>query len=476
MNFIFIAVFSITIFLIFQSSIYFRIRRRISNRKALKLLDMLFGVLIFFLNFPLLFNFLFYKFYHPQFVDNLFLKILPIFISLHLSVFILGGAFIIWDKFILKNKITLSWWVKLKLYMREKIRKTIGSSVEKNIFTNKEIKKNEFEKSELKKNEFEKASNRRIDNKIIDNKITNNKSENNTILKSELNRRAFIKTGGVALGVGLISNTTVNAMQTTYDYIVEHKRFKIPNLPNEFKGLKIGMITDIHSSVFMPKSRMKQYVQEVNNLKPDIIFVTGDFVNSKLSEVYPFAECFVDLKAPMGVFGVTGNHDYYTREIETVCKEVEQCGIKLIRNSNITLEKNNQKIHLLGIDDDYSKTVREYISNGKTELGAVENMLKGVSKEDTSILLCHKPYYFDEYAKLNIDLVLSGHTHGGQMVFGKIDNVPLSFAAIVSKYVAGGYRTKENPESLLYVNRGLAAVGIPVRFNCPGEITLITLG
>lgn len=75
-----------------------------------------------------------------------------------------------------------------------------------------------------------------------------------------------------------------------------------------------------------------------------------------------------------------------------------------------------------------------------------------------------------------MDLVLSGHTHGGQLVFAKFGNIPISFATIISKYVAGAYRTKSNPESLLYVNSGLAAVGIPVRLNCPPEISLITLG
>jgi predicted MPP superfamily phosphohydrolase len=186
-------------------------------------------------------------------------------------------------------------------------------------------------------------------------------------------------------------------------------------------------------------------------LKADVIFVTGDFVNSKVSEVYPFAEVFTDLKAPMGVFGVTGNHDYYSGDIETVVKEIEQCGIKILRNENLSLERNGEKIHLLGIDDKYSKSVQEYVETGKTEIGAVENLIKGIPEVEKKILLCHKPYYFDDYAKLGMDLVLSGHTHGGQLVFAKFGNIPISFATIISKYVAG-------------------------RLNCPPEISLITLG
>lgn len=383
---------------------------------------------------PIIYNFLIYKIWHPLFMDKFLEKLFPVFTIFHINSLILGGGFLIWDKFI--NS-------KIQKYRKEKSVKNLTSS-----------------KHEI----------------LIENEIQKKTQSSNKKNIIELNRRSFIKTTGIALGTGLIASKTLNAMNTTFDFIIINKKYRIPGLPENFKGLKIAFISDVHSSVYMQKPQMKKYVSEVMKLKADVIFVTGDFVNSKVSEVYPFAEVFTDLKAPMGVFGVTGNHDYYSGDIETVVKEIEQCGIKILRNENLSLERNGEKIHLLGIDDKYSKSVQEYVETGKTEIGAVENLIKGIPEVEKKILLCHKPYYFDDYAKLGMDLVLSGHTHGGQLVFAKFGNIPISFATIISKYVAGAYRTKSNPESLLYVNSGLAAVGIPVRLNCPPEISLITLG
>src|SRR5690606_32703038 len=104
----------------------------------------------------------------------------------------------------------------------------------------------------------------------------------------------------------------------------------------------------------------------INSLNADIIVVVGDFVNSKLHEVYPFGEAFSQLSAPMGVYGVTGNHDYYTRELKAVTYQVEQAGIKLLRNSNLPLEKNGERIWLAGMDDGDIYEVRQYIQDGKT--------------------------------------------------------------------------------------------------------------
>ncbi len=288
-------------------------------------------------------------------------------------------------------------------------------------------------------------------------------------------RRRFLWNGGLALAGLATSATTVSALDSTDDYTVERVVVKIPNLPVELKGTTIAMISDVHSSVFMNRADMERYVDVLNGMDADIAVVTGDFVNSKLREVYPFGEAFSRLRARHGVYGVTGNHDYYTGDIETVCREVEQAGIKLLRGSNVSIEKGGKKLYLTGIDDHDVYDIRSYVENGRTEKGTIESMLTGIAEDDPTIFLCHKPYPFEEYSSLNLDLMLSGHTHGGQVVLARIDNINLSFASLASNYIAGLYGSRTNQQSQLYVSRGVGTVGIPMRLNCPPEVTHIVL-
>lgn len=290
-----------------------------------------------------------------------------------------------------------------------------------------------------------------------------------------LPRRRFLQTSALAATGIVTSASTLSAMRSTGDYRLERIVMKVPDLPEALKGTTIAIISDIHSSVFMVREEMERYAREVNALKADMIFVLGDFVNSKLREVYPFAEAFTMLKAPYGVFGVTGNHDYYTGEIESVAREVGQAGIRLIRNENLSIEKNGEKLWLLGIDDGDIYDIRSYREQGKTEKGTIENMMKGVPEHAPKLFLCHKPYPFEEYSQLGISAMFSGHTHGGQVVIAQLDNINLSFASLASRYVAGLYRARSNPKAQLYVTRGVGTVGIPIRLNCPPELTHVVL-
>ncbi|MES2767315.1 MAG: metallophosphoesterase [Bacteroidota bacterium] len=287
-------------------------------------------------------------------------------------------------------------------------------------------------------------------------------------------RRNFLKTTAIAAAGTLVSGSVLKAAETD-DLIIEEATLRIRNLAPEHEGLTIGMMSDIHSSPFMLRDEMEFFRKKLEGLKTDLIFLPGDFVNSQTREVYPFAEAFAGITAPYGVFGVTGNHDYFSRQIEVVAKEVEQSGIKLIRNGNIAVDVKGAKLHLLGIDDPDSMTIGDYLQTGKSPEQVIESVLKGIPSDAPKILLCHKPYYFEGYAKVGIDLVLAGHTHGGQVVLAKFDDSNLSFAGIVSEYIAGTYHSKRNPNSTMYVGRGVGSVGIPFRVNCPPEITKITL-
>jgi predicted MPP superfamily phosphohydrolase len=288
-------------------------------------------------------------------------------------------------------------------------------------------------------------------------------------------RRTFIRTAALAATGYIASSATLSAMRTTDDYRLERVVIRIPGLPEELKGTTIAMISDIHSSVFMAREEMENYKKVVNGLKADLILVPGDFVNSKLREVYPFCEAFSGLHAPLGVYGVTGNHDYYTGDIETVAREVNDCGIRLLRNENLAIEKNGKRLWLMGLDDSDIYDIKNYLQDGKSVRGTTENILKGIGEGEKKILLCHKPYPFEEYSQIGVDLMVSGHTHGGQVVIAQLDNVNLSFASIASKYVAGLYKARSNPKAQMYVTRGVGTVGIPLRVNCPPEVTHFTL-
>ncbi|MFA6541443.1 MAG: metallophosphoesterase [Bacteroidota bacterium] len=274
-------------------------------------------------------------------------------------------------------------------------------------------------------------------------------------------RRKFLKQS--ALGLGSLSFAGASANSLDEDCETIEKTVTIPNLPEQLKGFTIGMISDIHSSVFMNKNDMDEYVKAMNALETDLIVVTGDFVNSRTEEVYPFAEAFSELHAPFGVFGCLGNHDYFADDVERVAREVNDCGVKLLRNDSVTIQKEDALFNLIGVDD---------IGRGTDPNDYMDRALTSVKNEYPRILLCHKPYFFENAKERKIDLTLSGHTHGGQIVFGMVGNTPISFATLASKYVAGLYHL-DNAQ--LYVNRGIGSVGLPLRINCPPEITKITL-
>jgi predicted MPP superfamily phosphohydrolase len=275
-------------------------------------------------------------------------------------------------------------------------------------------------------------------------------------------RRSFLQKGVIGLSAYSFIGATAGVVGKD-EYEIIRKTVTIPNLPDVFKGFTIGVMSDIHSSVFMNKDDMSEYVSIMNSLNTDLVVVTGDMVNSQTEEVYPFAEAFSSLKADYGVYGVLGNHDFFTKNVDLVAKEIDGCGVKLLRNDAVKILKENSYLNLVGVDDIGRNTdPNDYLTRA---LASVKNDLP-------KILLCHKPYYFENAREMHIDLTLSGHTHGGQVVFGVVDRTPISLAALASKYVAGLYHMGP---SQLYVNKGIGSVGVPFRINCPPELTVITL-
>jgi len=285
---------------------------------------------------------------------------------------------------------------------------------------------------------------------------------NKTYRTFDTKRRAFLQKGFTAVTGTVIVGTTY-AGYAKDDCEIVTKEIFLKNLPESFDGFTIGMLSDVHSSVFMTKSKMRDYALKVNALACDIIVITGDHVNSLVEEVYPFAEAFTDLKARDGVYGVLGNHDFFTPDVDLVCKEIEACGIRLLRNEGMAITKNGSQLYLLGIDDTgNSKRVESYLTAAT----------RGCERNIPKILLCHRPYFIEQANNYGIDLTLSGHTHGGQIVIAKLGRTVYAPARIASPYIAGLYSFGNTQ---LYVNRGIGTVGPPIRINCPPEITRIVL-
>ena len=277
-------------------------------------------------------------------------------------------------------------------------------------------------------------------------------------------RRVFLRRGMYGLTATSFAGTSYGLLSSRMAHEATSAEFPIPNLHPQLNGLSIALVSDIHSSVFMTKNDMDAYVRGVNDLRADLIVVTGDFVNGLTEEVYPFAESFSNLKAPLGVYGVMGNHDFYAPDPDIVAREVDGCGVKLLRNDKVVIQKGDGKIYLIGIDD-----------VGNPERAAHKmNIATGptIPLDIPRILLCHRPYFIQQAAEKRMDLVLSGHTHGGQIVFGQFGNILMTPAALTSPYVWGKYRVADTH---MYVSRGIGTVGIPVRINCPPEITKILL-
>lgn len=282
-------------------------------------------------------------------------------------------------------------------------------------------------------------------------------------LKFNQSRRAFLRKGTFGLAAATVSGSAYGLIVGRHEYEITKTEFHIPDLPQEFDGFSVSLVSDIHSGAFMLPDEMSEYVRIINDLGSDLIAVPGDFVNGRVDEVFPFVDTFNELRAPFGVYGVLGNHDYYSGDPDRIAREVTGAGIRILRNENLVIRRNGESITLAGVDD-VGRSDRAPIQ--------LDTALDGVPDASTSILLCHRPYYLRQAASRNISLMLSGHTHGGQIVFGKYGNAILTPAAFASSYIAGKYSAGGTQ---MYVSRGIGTVGLPIRLNCPPEITRIVL-
>lgn len=310
----------------------------------------------------------------------------------------------------------------------------------------------------------------------------------------KITRSAFISWLGIAFGGGLFS-TLLYGFSNKYNYQVRKVKLAYENLPSEFKGLKIVQISDIHSGSLQDKEAVSRGVDMILKQKPDMILFTGDLVNDRAEEMHGFTDVFGRLTAPMGVYSTLGNHDYgdyfpwpddddkhkdaeratgkhlFTpMQIESInnLKQIHAgMGWRLLMNEHVAFERNGQQIALLGIENWGAK-------GNFPKYGKMDEAYAGAEKYPFKILMSHDPSHWDAEIKpkySDIDLTLSGHTHG--MQFGvELPYFKWSPVKWMYKEWAGLYETGKQK---LYVNRGYGFIGYPGRVGILPEITVIEL-
>ena len=292
-----------------------------------------------------------------------------------------------------------------------------------------------------------------------------------------ISRSVFLSWAGMIAGGGLFA-TLLNGFGNKYHYQVKTIPLSYGNLPEAFKGLKIVHISDIHSGSLTDKKAVMKGIEKILQQKPDLILFTGDLVNNTAGEMEGYMDVFSKLNAPLGVYSTLGNHDYgdYVQwntadekkaNLEKLKQIHTELGWRLLMNEHIVLEKGADKIALLGIEN-WSAKARF------PKYGNMEKAYTGADAYPFKILLSHDPSHWDAEVRIkypDIDLMLSGHTHG--MQFGvELPGFKWSPVQYVYEQWAGLY---ERDAQKLYVNRGYGFIGYPGRVGILPEITVLEL-
>jgi len=293
-----------------------------------------------------------------------------------------------------------------------------------------------------------------------------------------ISRSVFLSWVGLAAGTSLFASL-IYGFSNKYNYKIKHIKLAFDNLPAGFKGMKMVHFSDVHSGSFMNKKAVEHGVEKIIAQNADLVIFSGDLVNDRATEMKNYMDVFNKIKAPMGVYSTFGNHDYgdYVKwPYEGVSKEQNlinlaeihrELGWRLMMDEHVELERNGDKIALIGIQNWSAKAHFPRYGNMKKAYAGAESY-------PFKILISHDPSHWDaqvrpEYS--DVDLMLSGHTHG--MQFGvEIPGFKWSPVQYIYKEWDGLY---EEGKQKLYVNPGFGFIGYPGRVGILAEITVIEL-
>ena len=253
-----------------------------------------------------------------------------------------------------------------------------------------------------------------------------------------------------------LTHVARSALTEPYMLTIEHERIHLDRLPKAFDGFRVVQLSDVHHGPFSDRDQIERAVATANRLQPDIIALTGDYISKERSYAAPCAEMLGHLKARYGVYAVLGNHDHWT-DAALLTDLFRAEGITVLINEGMHFELNGESIWLAGVDD--------------TMVG-LEDLplaLSGARSEEMKLLLAHNPVILRRAARASVDLVLSGHTHGGQVAI----RGERSASGRPRRRMLKGLGRQGNTQ--IYVNRGLGTVVLPIRYGCPPEISLLEL-
>lgn len=254
---------------------------------------------------------------------------------------------------------------------------------------------------------------------------------------------------------GNVSKIAKYAIDEANSLSLERVPIKLYRLPKKLDGFRIIHLSDIHHSPFTNLDHIERAVKIANRLKPDMFVLTGDYVSHETKYIAPVAEVLGRLTAEFGTYACLGNHDHWTAP-DLIVEKFSDAGIKMLVNEGFRFEARDTSFWLAGVDDHMV---------GKTDLAAA---LKGAFPDEMKLLLAHNPVIFRQAARYGVDLTFSGHTHGGQV---KVRD-PEKRTLRRRKLSSGLHRRKD---SQIYITRGIGTVVLPIRYQCPPEISFLEL-
>ena len=285
------------------------------------------------------------------------------------------------------------------------------------------------------------------------------------IPSTRITRRALLKRATLVGGTVAVGLAGYSGFVEPNEVDVRKIELKVEGLPGGFDGFRIALISDLHFGPYTGPREIGAAVQAVNKFKPDLIAILGDFVTEPLigskragaRKAEPCAQLLSGLQSRLGRFAVLGNHDYAT-DPEFVADALTSHGTPLLRNASHPVEENGARLWLAGINDAIL---------GRANL---EQAVAAVPPNEIKILLVHEPDFADAASRYGISVQFSGHSHGGQV---RVPGMrPLWLPPLAERYYDGYYRVRDLQ---LFTNRGIGTVGVPFRFCCPPEVTLVNL-
>ncbi len=274
-------------------------------------------------------------------------------------------------------------------------------------------------------------------------------------------RRRVLGLAGNALLCSPVAAISYGTFIQRTDFAVREIDLPVPGLAPGLQGLRILQLSDIHLSPFLSEKELARVVDATLGLRPHIAFITGDLISSRRD---PLQNCVAQLarvKAEAGVFGCLGNHEHYAQAEDEATRLCAQVGIRMLRAESARLRFGDCLLNIAGVD--YQPTYKK-----KHYLRGYEHL---VAPGAFNLLLSHNPDLFPAAARQGYDLVLAGHTHGGQVNI-EILGASINPARFYTPYVYGLYR---QGNSLEYVTRGIGTIGVPVRLGAPPEVALLRL-